>query len=85
MPRVNQRRQVETDEVHLQVDFAPESNHGANDGILNFAKMGSRGLYRQRGIRALASGTRGMYAGGEGIFKALRSHSYWSGLVRSNR
>ena len=37
LPRINQRREVEADDVHLQFDSIVVLNHGANDGILDFA------------------------------------------------
>jgi hypothetical protein len=35
LPRINQGRQVETDDIHLQFDSIVVLNHGANDGIVN--------------------------------------------------
>jgi hypothetical protein len=37
--RINQRRQVETDNVHLQFETVAVVNHGANNGVLNFAAV----------------------------------------------
>jgi len=37
--RINQRREVETDDIHLQFDSIAVLNHGANDGILNLPVM----------------------------------------------
>jgi len=39
LPRINQRREVEADDVHLQFDSIVVVNHGANYGVLNFAVM----------------------------------------------
>jgi hypothetical protein len=36
LPRINQRREIETDNIHLQFDSIIVVNHGANDGILDF-------------------------------------------------
>ena len=35
LPRINQRREVETDDVHLQFGLIAVLNHGTNDGVLN--------------------------------------------------
>jgi hypothetical protein len=37
LPRINQRSEVKTDDIHLQFDSIVVLNHGANDGILDFA------------------------------------------------
>src|SRR6516162_2656222 len=37
--RINQRREVETDDIHMQFDSIAVLNHGANDGILNLPVM----------------------------------------------
>src|SRR6516225_8742856 len=37
LPRINQRRQVEADNIHLQFDYILVLNHGADDSILDFA------------------------------------------------
>jgi len=37
LPRINQRRKVETDDVHLWLDSIVVVNHSTNDGVLNFA------------------------------------------------
>ena len=39
LPRITQHREVETDDVHLWFDSIVVLNHGAYDGILNFAVM----------------------------------------------
>jgi hypothetical protein len=39
LPRINQRRQVEADDVHLQFDSVGVLNHGAYDSILDFAAV----------------------------------------------
>jgi len=39
LPRINQRREVEAVDVHLQFDSIVVVNHGANYGVLNFAVM----------------------------------------------
>jgi hypothetical protein len=39
LPRIDQRREVETDNIHLSLDSIVVLNHGANDGILDFAVM----------------------------------------------
>ena len=36
LPRINQRREVETYDIHLYFGFIAVLNHGANDSILNF-------------------------------------------------
>ena len=35
--RINQRREVETHDIDLQLGFIAVLNHGANDGILDLA------------------------------------------------
>jgi hypothetical protein len=37
--QVNQRREVQTDNIHLQFDSIVVVNHSANDGILDLAVM----------------------------------------------
>jgi len=37
LPHINQRREIEADNIHLQFDSIGVLNHGANDGILDFA------------------------------------------------
>src|SRR5215469_12789556 len=37
LPGINQRREVEADDIHLQFDSIVVVNHGAHDGILDFA------------------------------------------------
>jgi hypothetical protein len=37
LPIVNQRRQVESDHIHLQFDSIGVLNHGFHDGILDLA------------------------------------------------
>ena len=39
LPRINQRSEVKTDDIHLQFDSIVVVNHGTNDSILNFAVM----------------------------------------------
>jgi hypothetical protein len=39
LPRINQRREVEADNIHLQFDPIVVLNHGANNGILDFTVM----------------------------------------------
>jgi hypothetical protein len=39
LPRINQRREVEADNIHLQFDSVGVVNHGANNGILSFPVM----------------------------------------------
>ena len=39
MPGINQRREVETHNVHLQFDSIIVLNHGTNDGILDLSVM----------------------------------------------
>jgi len=39
LPRINQRREVEADNIHLQFDSIGLLNHSANDGVLNFAMV----------------------------------------------
>jgi hypothetical protein len=36
LPRINQRREVDTDHVHLKFDFIAILNYGANDSVLDF-------------------------------------------------
>jgi hypothetical protein len=35
LSRINQRREVETDYVHLKFDLIAVLNHGSNDSVLN--------------------------------------------------
>ena len=37
LPRINQRREVEADDVHLQFDSIVVLNYGLHDSILDFA------------------------------------------------
>ena len=39
LPRINQRGEVEADNVHLEFDYILILNHGADDSILDFAVM----------------------------------------------
>jgi hypothetical protein len=39
LPRINQRREVETDNIHLQFETVAVVNHGSNDSILDLAVM----------------------------------------------
>ena len=37
LSRINQRREVETDYVHLKFDLIAVLNHGSNDSVLNLS------------------------------------------------
>jgi len=39
LPRINQGRQVEADDIHLQFDSIVVLNHSADNSILDFAVM----------------------------------------------
>ena len=39
LSRINQRCEVETNDVHLQFDFVAVLNYGSNDCVLDFAVM----------------------------------------------
>jgi len=39
LPRINQRREVETHNVHLSLESIGVLNHGANDSILDLAMV----------------------------------------------
>ena len=82
----NRRREVEADNIHLQFGTVGVLDHGANDGILDFAVVQVDADFVAD--LKLALWFLGWHARNvrwrRGYFQGSECYSYWNGLVRLN-